>query len=249
MQIMAFVKKNKLILIPVVLILLICGLLATIYYLGSPNNSGQNSQSTIGSDLKDYAVFKQKVNSFASPILPYTRAATEIKLLEDKSASKKNRYDALAQAFLFFTQLYSQTHNQKLYVFLNKDFNSFAKENFAEYYKASSFRYSCQDPACQDTPQPKEIAQIIEEMKSANGVPEKIKTVLYTNLINDSYISKNDPLRVGSYIMSAEIIRKDDSFTKAGLNNKFADEIEAYFKTAYPKEYTKFLPEITQVTK
>lgn len=246
---MVFIKKYKLIFLLVLLVILICGLLSAIYYLGSFNNSRQNSQSTIGNDLKNYAAFKQKFNSFSSPILPYTRAVGQIKILEDKSASKKSRYDALTQAFSFLTQLYSQTHNQKLYVFLNKDFNSFAKENFPEYYKASYFSYSCQDPVCQDTPQPPEIAQIIEEIKSTTGIPENIKTTLYTNLITDSYISKNDPLRIGSYIISAEIIRTDDSFIKAGVGNKFADKIEAYLKSAYPKEYSKFLPNIIQQTK
>jgi hypothetical protein len=234
MQVINFIKKRRVIFVLLLLILLICGLLTIIYYLNSSYGLSQNSQSTIGNDLKGYASLKNKLNALnLSDNVIFSRATAKFNILENKTVSKKDKYTALTDAVTFLRGFYSIDHNPKIYPLINNDFNTFAKDNFKEFYTAHDFKVPCEDPVCASSPEPEKIQAIINEINALTAVPKDERDSLSNNLLITSYILDNDPVKVPSYITVQNIIRTDPALIKEGVNNKIADEVWAYVKSHF----------------
>lgn len=240
-------KTNNKLLIIVLLILLITLIIGSIYYLQQSTSSPSAQSVTV--NLKGYNEFRQKIeflndpNAASGSAVIYGRVITALKVLEDNKSSQKDKYDALVEAVAFVQSLYGYSNDPKLYPLIS-DFSVFAKENFPNLYKEHDFYYPCQDPSCATTPTPKEISDIIDEINNSN-IDQEIKDTYVKNLMNATYLpTKTNPQlldAVTSYYISATFIKEDGAFTKAGLNEKFYNEIIVYLNKTYPDEFKQIL--------
>jgi cell division protein FtsL len=242
-----YLLKDKPKVLIICLVAVIIVVLGSIFYLNA-NALNNNSTASLGNGLKNYAAFKQKVNSLTSANKAfYLRLMEQFAVLEAKNTTAKNKYNALVKAAdIVNKDYYGGTFNPAFYKLVTVDFIAFAKNNFSAFYNPHDFQITCQDPSCADSPMPKTISDIINEIKALNGVPEDEKSGAVGNLVNDSYVSGDNAAKVQSYFITAGIIRDDEAFIKAGVNTKIADEIEAFVKDTYPKDYYKPVPGVKQ---
>lgn len=236
-----FFTKNKKLIIPSLVFVVIVLLVSSVLLV---NKYSINSTSIVGSDLKGYTTFKEKLNSLHLTNDPlYAKAIAKFNIVEDKNSLAQDRYNALAQAVFFLMNSYSKNNDPKIYNFIKNDFNTFAKDNFKNYYKQTDFTVVCQDPSCADSSAPKEIVNIINEINSLETISEAHKKMMILNLQYAVYFpSDNARSKAYSYLGVAHAIRTDQQFTTAGINNKIADEIDNFVKNTYPKYYIKLTP-------
>jgi hypothetical protein len=233
-------KRGFFIICLIAVIIIATGL---IYYL-SANSLSNNSASSLGNSLKNYAAFKQKINALTTTNKTfYSRLTLQFVVLEASNTAAKDKYNALVKAAdIVNKDYYGGTFNPAFYKLITIDFIAFAKDNFSAFYNSKDFQVTCQDPNCADSPMPKAVSNIINEIKALQNVSQDAKSATIANLINDSYVSGSNKLKAQSYLVSASIVRNDTSFIEAGVSAKIADEIEAFVKNAYPKNYYKTSP-------
>lgn len=249
MQFLDFIKKYKALISVIIIIIVVIFAIFSITYFKTLNSSQQTgSNFAVGSDLKGYDALKQSIDAVSnnSQVLAdgnYGKLLNQFGIIGDKSASSKSRYAALIAAQTETTYIYTDTHNAK-FSDINKNLDYVAKANFPQYYKSQSFILHCQDSGCQDTPQPPEILNIIDEIK-ASSVADYAKQTAIDNLTNVGYISsKNDmESRIYSYITMSGLIREDGEFVKSGVGVKFSNEIDDYLLANYPDVVNKVLGE------
>lgn len=236
-----FSKRNKQLLLLIFILVLISAISIAIY---SVNNSSVKNTNTIGSDLKGYATLKAKLNALKPVIdIRYQEALSEFNIVEDKNTSFQNRYNALARASLLLTNSYLRNHNSEIYNLVKNDLNNFAAENFKNYYNKSDFLIPCQDKSCAQSPIPTEISNIIDQINGFDNLASENKEMMISNLLYDSYMpSDNLRVKANAFLSTAYTIRTDKAYIDAGINNKIADEIEAFVKTEYPNYYKVFRP-------
>lgn len=220
------------------LVLCILGLIvfigAIIYHLNSPNFKPQENVS----NLKDYDSLKQTINELNSdPAIAkdgfYSETLHRLSILDDKNASDEAKIASIAKGASTLSYLYSDVHNPKVREAFNQ-LKSFTKGNFPKYYQERYFIIYCQDTTCQDTPQPPEILKIVDEINSSS-IADYAKKTYVNNLLNAGYVSKNDiDAKVYSYYIISLYIRNDGEFSKAGINDKIADEVYNYLSNTYP---------------
>lgn len=238
-QVVYFFARNKVIILLIGLVILIVFLTSFIFYLNSPKN-----QSTISSSQIQAAnVLKQKVDSIlsadskASGLNEGTRLDQKFNIVEDTSTSEKEKFDALAIIADFSQSLYSSTNNPKLYSYINTDLINYAKKYFPKFYNNSNFVYPCQDTSCEDSPQPKEILKIIDEI-NASDFPDQVKKDLSRDLINTGYRSQKEEIgKFNQYLIIASNIKNNSWFSKTGETLKIAQDLENFIKETYPREY------------
>lgn len=224
------------------MILLIIGIiiifaeLRLIYNINSRNNGGVIS---VKSDLKDYDIIKQQLaildtDSTISENARYQKLKKYLISLESPTLSKKQKYDNLALAKSNLFDAYISTKNNKLYVFSNK-LTDFTKTNFSEYYNVKKdIRLVCFNLDCADSPQPKEILYVVQEINSSN-LPSEAKSIDTEILIIYSFTKKDEAIaRVKNYYYLANMIKRSSNYEKAELNIKIYNEIIDYLKNNYP---------------
>jgi hypothetical protein len=229
--------KNKKILLLLTLLILVFILVGSVFLI---DNALNGSTSTVGGNLKGYAQLKQKFDALAATNQnAYRTAMEQFNVLEDKKASAKTQYTALAKTAFYLSDDYAKLFNPKIYSLVNKDFAAFAKNNFGSYFKQNDFSIPCQDPTCAESPQPKDIINIINEIKAEPNIPDGDKNAMIGNLTNAGFITGSDYNKAWNYFMAGQIIRSEDMFTKAGVNDKYANEVQDYIKNKFPDAYKK----------
>lgn len=233
-----FFKKNLLLVLFIIGVILILAELIII-------NNGSHNPTFNKYDLKGYDTFRQNLNKVASDKTvtnsgDYGRLLGQLNSAENKKLTDKDRYLAIAQAQSYMRFLYTNSHNAN-FRDLNSDLEYVAKTNFKSYYQKTDFTMYCQDPTCQDTPQPQEILRVIDEIK-ASSIADYSKQSNIDNLLNVGYMSKNNiDAKVYSYIVMSKFIKISGPFAKAGLNDKIANEISEYLIKNYPQVVNKVL--------
>lgn len=242
MQLSNFFNRNRIRLLILALILLVIPIVTvSIFYLDRSENK---SSVNLSQEAQDTATLKQKIGSILGEDVSSTktegsRIIQKFETLENPKSSQEDKYKALALIASFTQSLYSDTHNPKLYSFINNDLVNYAKKYFSEFYKEAYFVYSCQDPSCAQNSQPKEILAVIEEIKTSD-FPPQVKQTLSEDLLNAGYRSKAEtPGKVSQYMLLAQMIKNNKNFSPTGQNLKIAQEIENYVKNTFPKEYEK----------
>lgn len=229
--------KNRLGLIILVLFLLIIAFIGVIYYLDQKSTM----QPTNTTGLKGYTALEQKLKSLGKDQSigtsnAYIRAVKRLNSLTDKNLSEKDKYQALSQAQVLLFILYSDTNNPKLYP-TQKDFRDFAKENFPKLYnEKEDFLIGCVDSTCADSPQPPEILDIVNDIKSST-LSAHLQQNLTRYILNVGYMPKNAVKARGSaYLIRVELI--NDAFgTPYGETNPISNKLKKFIKENYPEQY------------
>lgn len=222
------------------LTLLILVSITGIFLLNKSHNNTNIPKSGLTNNLKGYENFKQKFNDLNLPTDSryYPRLAAQIDIIENNNSTAKARYDAFVNINQYLGLTYADNRNNNIYTFIQSDLTTFVKNNFSDYYNKNDFGAVCLDPSCSDTKDPQAILDIISEINSLTDIPEYAKNGAIFNLKNNMYYpSDNLRIKVNFYLNTANLIRQSEEFTKAGVNNKIADEIENFIKNTYPKEY------------
>lgn len=235
-----FFRNKQLFLLGFIIFLII--LTTSIIFL--INNNSLNNFSDVGSDLKGYTALKQKLNSLKPDIdSRYQDAISQFNIVENKSLSKQDRYNALAKSSVLLTDSYLRTKNPNVYSFVKNDLTKFALDNFKSYYINKDFKIPCQDTSCAQSSIPNEISTVINEINSAKNLPADSKQMMVENLQTASYMSNDNPKnKATSFLSISYAIRNDKTYMDAGLSSKLADEIEAFVKAKYSKYYRVYTP-------
>jgi len=228
-----FLKKNKILLIILIILVIIC-----LVVLINSRLLNNNQSTKTATELKGYDVLKQNIDELdKDQSIPKNARFQDLKekiiSLEDPNQSKKQKYDILASTETNLFDTYLLTKNNKLYA-LSSKINAFSKTNFPQYYKENDFKLLiCYDPICADSPQPKEILSIIDEINSSN-LPDDVKKSDTDILYIYTYATKEQAYaRVENYYFLAQMIKKSSDYEKVGLNIKISDEIMTYLNNNY----------------
>lgn len=241
-------KGNKLLLLLIALVILILITLGTILYLDKgfnvinllSNIKPSNSQNSLSS----YNELKKEITSLIKkdkkiPTYPdYQKFIKEVNKLENSKLSKEEQFSISVSAAQYLAFAYTANANHNLYD-LQQTLKDFIRENFPEKNYPSS-KPACFDPVCANNPQPKEIVNVITEIKNSS-IPDYLKENDINNLTMTGYVNNEDSmLKTNNYLEIAEMINNSDLYKKAGINLKIYNEINAFVKNSYPKEYQDF---------
>ncbi len=224
-------KKIILVLLIICVIILFVGILTINYQ--------SKSTSSLGNNLKNYTYIKTKFNSLKlSGSNAQNKTTYPFGILENKNSSPQDNYNATSKIAFFLSRAYSLNNSHAIYNFIANDLNTFAKDNFPKFYNKNDFSVTCIDSICADSREPLEILSIINEINSVSAIPNASRNTAIQNLKSAMYFPSNSKLAKANMYASAENnIRDDPDFIKTNLNNKIADEINAFIKQYYPKEY------------
>lgn len=156
----------------------------------------------------------------------------------EKSESEKIKYiEALFTEIVFN---YSET-NDPNYVKTLELIKSYISKNFPKYYSENkdTYNYPCIDPSCADTPQPKEILNIVEEIKKSD-LPKELQTTLIMDLINTGYRSKTqNETKATQYFLLAQDLKNNIDASKTKQNIIIGDKLLNFIKNNFPTEYSQ----------
>ena len=242
MRVFNLIWRNKLKVSLFCLVTLIIGVCIAIFLLGQ-NTKPAALKNT--SSLKGYDVIQNELallgsDPSISDTAPFQSIVEQMPYLEDNSLNEKQKFDKIVIILDYLIDLTGITNNPKVYPMFDK-LGIFSKENFPHYYKPGYFEYFCQDPSCAQHPQPKEIIQIIDEIKSSD-IDATIKKTVARDLTNAGFIEdKYKQQRFNSYIIVAdEFYTSDSSFSPSNKAKLIGKELLDYLKISYPKEYDEY---------
>jgi len=257
MQVSAFIKKNDKFFLFICLVLSILLLIGCIYYISSSNTSGNQTLTTVGSNLKGYTEIKQEISNLLANAKTdmsssiRSRIYQKFTILESKNSSPTQGYQAINQITIFISSTYSQTHNPQYRRIIN-DLDRFAKNNFSKQYNKNDFFTICQDSTCQDEPTPAQIVKIIDEINKSD-MPDGVKNSLVLNLTNANYMTKNnryDKFIVYNFV--ANQLKSYSIFSPSGANLTIANDLQNFLDVTYPQEkktYSNSKPESAKTIK
>ncbi|OGH11302.1 MAG: hypothetical protein A3B38_00555 [Candidatus Levybacteria bacterium RIFCSPLOWO2_01_FULL_36_13] len=233
-------QRNRIIIIISLLVFVVL-ILTAIYFLDSFSDNSSNSTS-----LKNFDTIKNQAKSLASDSqinsnASYQKILSQLARAENKNLSNKEKAKILDVTGSYILDAYYYTNNHKLYLYAQA-FNNFLIENIGE---KARLNIPCYDPECAENPQPKEILNVIEEIKQSQ-LPQGLKDSVILDLTNFGYLRNGYGLptyniKIGSYASLANTIRKDPEFIKAGINEKIYNDIVNYLRVEYPDEYAEFI--------
>lgn len=236
MHFLNLIKRNKLAVIFVILLAVILGVGSIIYFM---DYSNKNPNLSSGSDLKNYAELKTKINPLLSlsdiPPEVLLRITKYLNILNDNKSSKEERYNAAVKAYEYLYTSYTLTSNNKFAPVL-KDFSVFAKNNFPDFYKNSDFIFFCKDPSCAEEPQPPAILAIIDDI-NASDFPDDVKKQVTRNLLTTGYLpSERVKQKFNQYLFIETSLRTYGIFSKNGDNLRIAESLLNFIEKEYPEE-------------
>lgn len=235
MSILGFLRKNKIVGLIFLFIALIVISIGTIFYLDSFSNQ---QSSIIRSELKGYDSFKSEIiaNSNYSEGTS-NRIKSYLNILENSKTTEKEKYEALNNLSKIFSLIYSNTNDPKYRPIFDL-MDTFAKNNFPKLYKESDHKILCMDPGCAESPQPKEILEIINKIKTSN-LPERYKEGIEMELINAGYLpDKYSNIKFDDYYSNLTFIKiyLDKSASKDTQIQEAHDKLRDFLEKNYPKE-------------
>lgn len=220
-----------------IFLVIIVIILAVVILLMNQNTISFNS---IGNNLKGYSNLKTGFKSLKLPQDTIKNVTDQFNILENNKSTPQDDYNSVLRITFFLSHAYSISNDHSIYSYIVKDLNSFAKTNFTKYYKTQDFKITCQDALCAESPQPTEIIKIINEINNLTSIPDYDKKAATQNLEYAMYFPNNPRFSKASMYYQAETnIRFDPFFIKANVNQKIADEIDAFIKQVYPDQYNK----------
>jgi hypothetical protein len=233
-------RKSTIILIIVGLVLAICLSIAAIYLID------QNTSTSVKEPLPKYAELKNSINEIVSEDLGknssiYTRINEKFSTIENTNSSVEEKYAALDAIFAFLLSEYARAGNKEYYNLINTDLESFAKKNFKKQHTEKDLKFitPCFDPSCQDTPQPKELNDILDAINNSD-LPPEVKQSLTEDLTAQGYRSKDESeMKAETYFIIAFNLERVDSLSQKGSNTEIANLIYAMIKNNFPEEYEK----------
>ncbi|MEK7551643.1 MAG: hypothetical protein AAB532_03515 [Patescibacteria group bacterium] len=233
--------KNRVRLIVLSLLFLILIIIGIIFYLDYSKDNLINQSS----GLKGYTQLQVRIKSLASDkeiasSNYYLRAFEKINNLSSNKLSNKEKYESLVQARIFLSSLYSDTNKKSLYQ-IHKDLRGFAQNNFASYSNGKNdFPITCMDSSCADSPQPTEIINIVNDIKTSS-ISSRLKNDLIIHLQNVGYLPKtNTKLKATAYLIMLDVMKDYYGITKSG-SNPIVNEYITFLGKYYPEEYKKSL--------
>lgn len=238
--------NNKTKIFVLFLVFLIVVLLGAIYYFNSSISNKNNPSKTVTLDtgLTGYDPVKAKISALLSskdmsPVIA-ERIVKQVSFLENKNSKESERYQALISVNLLFNGLYSDT-NDSQFREISKDLGTLAKDNFPKSYDSKEFETACQDSSCAQSPQPKEILKIIDDIKNSD-MSDDIKQGSVQNLLNPGFLPDNLRLaKVQNYSIELDNLQGNPEFSPSGQTVKIANELYAYLKKTYPTEFAQVL--------
>jgi hypothetical protein len=166
----------------------------------------------------------------------YAKFIESLNQLEDTKLSREEKVNKLQNARADLISAYFDTNNNSLYL-LQNNLNKFIESNFQELGNLENPQ--CFDEKCAKNPQPKEILDVIDEIKNSS-LPQDIKDEDIKYLLNYGYINQeHNYAKAIDYLSMAENIRYSRDYTEAGINLTIYNKIVNYVKNAFPEEYEK----------
>lgn len=250
MHLFDVLKRNYKQLIFIGIIIIILSSIGIIYFINY-NNPPKSAKITYKSDLKGYSELRPKIDSLLEnpnvPPVMVSRVSLKYKTLEDNEKSSKDKYDATLAINFYLNSLYSDTNNP-IFRPISEDLGNFAKLNFPTLYEKKMFDTVCQDKSCAESPQPKEILKIIDDIKKSN-LPDELKKTTAQDLLNPGFLPNNK--RSGKVRVYFIILNTIKGFTTdypskeiQNIYNELDNYLEKYFSSEYEDvkiEYNKML--------
>lgn len=174
---MSFSRKKRsliLILIPLLIILILS--LIGIYYFINANRLTDSKQ--VSTKIKEIS---QKNKSS----LDYGRIEKQLEILNNEKLSSKERYIALENIAFYFATSYAAVKNPEYRKFVSS-LGDYAKQNFPDQYKDSTFNLGCSDAQCGEKPD-QEFKQIQKEINEA-GIEKAYLDTINRNLEQAGFI-------------------------------------------------------------
>ncbi len=249
MQFLNSFKKNRIVLATIAVLIFILFAFTTILYLDNGNLinsfSGRGNSTTNPAGLVGYDNLKKEITSLISKDSAvsknpnFQKVLAQINSLENTKLSKDKKFNILEDASEYLVFAYVETANHNLYT-LEEILDKFMRTNFPE-KGLPNIKPACFDPSCAQNSQPEKILAVIEEIKNSD-IPDYLKENDTANLITFGYLNddSSSSLKANNYLDMAEVIKKNELYTRAGINLKIYDQINEYVKNKYPKEYEKF---------
>lgn len=234
------IKRRKAFLLFLVVVPIIIASVLTIFYLDNFNPISTKNNSI---NLKEYNSFLTKVKNISANEKSVANNSDFLKLNQtlnnlSQSTSKEDLFNRLISASEYLFYAYVETRNHELYN-LEVDLKRIIRINFPE-KKYPDSPPACFDPTCASAPQPKEITDIINAIKSSS-LPDYQKENDILNLNNFSYISdESSTLKANNFLILANDIKINEEYIKAGINLTIYNQIISFVKASYPKEYSEF---------
>lgn len=245
-------SKKKLLIILLALTTLIITILAiTLLIL----QRTEENKITNPSGLGGFPELKNKISQITSKDFgddtnsTHTRMTNQLKIIEDSSTSKDERYDALKATNTYLVSEYSRTNNPEYYTLIKNDVDKFAKKTFPDQYDESDFWVPCIDPTCADTPQPKELDELIKYIESSD-LPDVVKSSLIMDLTNTGYRTSDETEgKVMQYLILGYDMNGADNFSASGQNKIIAQKIFDMIKANYPDLFEKYYDSSDEASK
>lgn len=210
-------KKLIVLLIAIFSIVILLIILTLIFF---PFNNGPEQ---ISEDIKEEILLYKEY-------IPKEHIERDLAVLNNKSASETERYDAFLDLFFNLENAYFNTGIPRIREFTFK-LDKYARDNFKNKYKKEDFYIACADEICGEKT-PLELENLMEEIKNLPIEKEMIDTINF-NIRTASHIPNNSEFekidKINSFSIS-ELILVSIGEEKA---SKSAEKLRNYVKLEY----------------
>lgn len=220
-MIMPFSKKNKIILFLIFLIAIVIIISAIFIVIYPPQNDTEKITKSI---REEALLFKDN--------LPQDTIDKNILVLNNKSLSEKERYQALKEIFFYFDTAYFNLGLPRIRNYVST-LDTYALKTFKNEYQEGDFYIACADYVCGEATPP-EIEKLIEKIKKLQ-IDEVWKNSIILNMRTAShipYVSDFDKAdKLNSYsIAISELVTLANPQASVSAN-----ELREYIEKTYNK--------------